>query len=108
MRGRERVAVGARARACALVRHPGREALVVGLDRHVQQLGQLVGEGPAQLGLLAFLPRRVVGKPTMTRSASSLATSSATASGSGGSTASSGRTRVPVGSEIAQPQRAVP
>ena len=57
MRGRERVAVGARARACALVRHPGGEALVVGLDRHVQQLGQLVGEGPAQRGLLALLPR---------------------------------------------------
>jgi hypothetical protein len=53
-------------------------------------------------------PDRLVGKPTITRSAPCSATSSAIAAGSGGSTAGSGRASVPVGSEIAQPQRAVP
>ena len=57
VRGRERVAVGARALAGAPLRHPGGEALVICLDRHVDQLAQLRGELLAQLGLLALLSR---------------------------------------------------
>ena len=68
-----------------------------------------LGATPIFIGVLASL----VGLERMGRgfwiaTAVSLVGVGFVASGSGGSTAASGRTRVPVGSEIAQPQRAVP
>ena len=57
MGGGERVARRAGAGPAAGVGHPGGEALVVCLNRHVDQLAQLRGELLAQLGLLALLSR---------------------------------------------------
>src|SRR4051794_1244343 len=61
--GGERVGRRGRARAAALLRHPGGQALVVGLDRDVEQRLEFPAERADEAGLTALFAAEVEGQP---------------------------------------------
>ncbi len=105
---RQRVLCRAGSGSPAGLRHPGRESLIVGLNRHVQGLLQLLAEGLRRLR--PAIPRsRPCSVAARRRPAPLPAPLQRTTSRtSAGSITATGRTRVPLGSLTAQPIRAVP
>ena len=108
MGGGEGVLGGARAAAGARLGERGGESLVVGLHGYVDQSRDLVGEAPGDLRLLALLAVQRDREADDDELGLVLGDELGDGLGSGGSITRSGRTSVPLGSEIAQPQRAVP
>ena len=94
--------------AAAGVGHPGRQPLVVGLDRDVDELLELGGEIARGLRLLALGAVERDGQADQDGSALALGDQPATTAGSGGEITSIGVTIVPVGSQTAAPQRTAP
>ena len=109
---RRRPRVLRRSRRWPAVRERRREALVEGLDRHVDGLAQRDRNRCVSSACGPTSPRNVKGRPTTTRSAPSSTTSSASrrspASLAACSTTPTGRASVPVASETATPVRAEP